>query len=223
MHILLIPAMYPNSYNPVSNIFFQDQAEALAKYGHKVGVLAIIPITIRNIIKNKKIKLGIQIFQKNNVTTYIYLFFLPPRAKRLDQLARKILGLWLYKKYQIEFNKPDVLHVHVYKAAITAQIIAKRYHIPYVITEHNTSFYSKSLSKYEMCIADKAFNGSDANISVSNEFCKYLTLAYNVKVNFVPNVVDVDYFYPSRINNKNASEIYILNIQCQQVKPRFNN
>ena len=40
MHIFLLPSWYPKNRNDVSDVFFRDQAIALYKHGHKVGVIA---------------------------------------------------------------------------------------------------------------------------------------------------------------------------------------
>ncbi|HYX06493.1 MAG TPA: hypothetical protein VE912_07135, partial [Bacteroidales bacterium] len=41
MHILIIPSWYKTEENPVKGSFFEEQARALNKRGHKVGVLNI--------------------------------------------------------------------------------------------------------------------------------------------------------------------------------------
>jgi hypothetical protein len=39
MHILFIPSWYPTRENPISGIFFREQAHALKRAGHQVGVI----------------------------------------------------------------------------------------------------------------------------------------------------------------------------------------
>ncbi len=58
MHILILPSWYPNTYNPLSGIFFKEQAEALASFGHKVGVIAIQPISLKQVMNKKTIHFG---------------------------------------------------------------------------------------------------------------------------------------------------------------------
>ena len=112
MHVLIIPTAYPNDYNPVSNIFFRDQAEALASNGFKVGVLALVPITIQQIFKKRKFNFGLQVFKENGVMTYLFMFPVLPKSEPLKQWLRKTIGLWVFKKYQIDQGIPDIQHVH---------------------------------------------------------------------------------------------------------------
>ena len=218
MHILIIPTNYPNNYNLVSNIFFKDQAEALSIYGHKVGVLAFVPITIRMILKQKKISLGLTIHYENNVTTWIYQFLVLPKSEKIQQWFRKIIGLMLFKKYIIVNSKPDIMHVHVYKAAITAFAIRNYYSIPIVITEHSSSFQKDNIPKFDYNIAKYAYNNSNLNIAVSNEFKNLLEYKYSVSFNYIPNVVNTNYFKPMKEQFKDTFKIRLLNIAYLQEK-----
>lgn len=212
MHVLIIPTLYPNDYNPVSNIFFRDQAEALANNGITVGVLAIVPITMQQIIKQKRIKFGLKVFKKNNVTTYLYQFPVPPKSFSLQQILRKIIGLKIYKKYLRNQGKPDLLHVHTYKAGITAIAIKEKYNIPFVVTEHSSCFIRGSLSQIEQRVARKTFSMSSCNLAVSVKFVEKLEEMFSLKFNYLPNVVDTDFFRPSKRNVKSFDRIVFLNI-----------
>jgi glycosyltransferase involved in cell wall biosynthesis len=204
--------MYPHDYNSVSNIFFRDQAEALVKYGHKVGVLAIVPITIQSILRNKKITFGLKIFIKDNVITWLYQFPVPPKSQRFQQWCRKKIGLWLYRKYQDKNGKPDIQHVHTYKAAATAMAIKGEYQIPIVITEHSSTLLKDKVKKYNYKIAEVAFLSSKVNIAVSNQFCNILKSKYDIDFIYVPNVVDIEYFKPVLNQDKKDKRINLLNV-----------
>ena len=182
MHILIIPTSYPNDYNPISNIFFRDQAEALSANGLKVGVLAIIPIPLKEIIKHKKLHFGLKNYENDGVVTYLFMFPALPKTDRLKQWLRKKIALWAFKKYKAKIGIPDILHVHTYKAAISAQAIKKTYNIQYVITEHSTAFARKLLSQ-----------------------------EYGRPFSYVPNVVDTTFFLPSKKFNSKKS-LRLLNI-----------
>jgi len=211
MHVLIIPTSYPNIYNQHSGIFFRDQAEALAKHGHKVGVLAILPITIQMILKKKRVDFGLKIFIEENVCTYLFQFPVMPKSQKFQQLLRKWMGLILYKKYQKSNEKPDILHVHTYRAATTAINICTKYNIKYIITEHSSIFNIKFMKRFDDKIAQIAFSSSSLNIAVSEEFCKNLKLRYKKEFLYIPNVVDTNYFQPVLINKKNNC-VNLLNI-----------
>jgi glycosyltransferase involved in cell wall biosynthesis len=212
MHILIIPTMYPHDYNPVSNIFFRDQAEALAANGHKVGVLAIIPITIQAIIKRKKWNFGITISNINNVTTYIFTFPALPKTERFKQFIRAKVGIYIFKKYLFQNGKPDIMHVHTFVAGITAIAIEDAFGIPFVVTEHSSSVKSGFLTRYQNYLANVVYNRSKINISVSDDFSRWLSNRYSLPFITIPNVVDTVFFTTNSNKNLYSSDIKILNI-----------
>jgi L-malate glycosyltransferase len=221
MHVLIIPTAYPNDYNPVSNIFFRDQAEALASNGFKVGVLALVPITIQQIFKKRKFNFGLQVFKENGVMTYLFMFPVLPKSEPLKQWLRKTIGLWVFKKYQIDQGIPDIQHVHVFLAACTARSLKKKYKIPYVITEHSTAFARKIITSYENILARKAYTDSNRNIAVSQEFAKLLSNTYGHSFSYIPNVVNTTYFRPVQ-NKKTNKKIRLLNLGNLEVKKQQN-
>lgn len=212
MHILIIPTWYPNIYNPLSNVFFKEQAEALAHYGHKVGVLAFVPVTIRKILKTRMFKFGIKVFNENGVNIYMALIPVLPREERFQQFLRKKIGLLLYKKYESISGKPDIAHVHTFIAGGLAIEIEKKYRIPFVTTEHSSSFYTGKLSKYYCKIAHKVFHKSKINIAVSSNYASYLSDMFSLDFRYVPNVVNTEFFLPVKDETKQLKETKILNI-----------
>lgn len=117
MHVLILPTRYPNWYNQESNIFFKDQAEALASVDTKLSILALIPITIQDILRKKRLKFGLGITESKNIITYSYLFPVPPKSKWIQQIIRGVVGKYLIKKYILKDKTPDVVHVHTFIAA----------------------------------------------------------------------------------------------------------
>ena len=57
MHVLIVSCGYPNEYQPLEGIFYRDQAEALAAAGLKVGVVSTVPVSLKDILKTRKIRL----------------------------------------------------------------------------------------------------------------------------------------------------------------------
>ena len=70
MHILLIPSWYPKSQNDVSGVFFRDQALALNEYGHKVGVIAPLMVSMRTPFKVITARKFPEFENDNGVLTY---------------------------------------------------------------------------------------------------------------------------------------------------------
>lgn len=203
--------MYPDNYNPVGEVFFRDQAEALAHHGHKVGVIAIVPVTIKWILKKKMLRFGLETFKRNCVTTFLFSFPVLPKTERIKQLLRKWIGLALYKRYVKSHGRPDIQHVHTFIAGGLAIEIEKRYGVPFVITEHSSGFEARMYSRFQMALAAKVFHKSRANIAVSRYFSESLSTLFSVSFIYIPNVVDTDFFNLSSGNNSDR-KIRLLSI-----------
>lgn len=226
MHILIIPTMYPHDYNAVSNIFFRDQAEALAHSGHKVGVIAIVAITLQQIVKKRMVRFGLKTYEENGVTTYVYSFPALPRSERLKQLIRVRIGLALFKKYTKTNGTPDIQHVHTYIAGKTAIAIEDKFNVPFVVTEHSSSFGKNELTKYQNYLAKKTFQRSRKNITVSRAYVRCLTNKYSLPFVVIPNVVNTDYFTSdnkARHNDSNISILHVANMNKRKQQPMLIN
>lgn len=215
MKILFVPTMYPNTYNTFSNIFFRDQAEALVRYGHQVSVLAIVPVTLQQILSNRKFDFGLKVFEKNGVLTYLCQIPVPPKSRRLQQFLRKSIGLRVFRKYLESNKKPEIQHVHTYRAAVTARTIHEIFKIPYVITEHSSAFTQNLLSRYDITTAKKAYSESSFNCAVSPFLAKCLSDLFTTDFSFIPNLVDTDFFSPGGIEKnitKKSDYIRLLHV-----------
>ncbi len=93
--------------------------------------------------------------------------------------------------------KPDIIHAHIFIAAVPAILLGKLYRIPVIITEHYTIFPLHKLSFLERVKARFAMNRANMILPVSNAL-KEAIEAYGIKNDFriVPNVVNTEIFYP---------------------------
>ncbi|MGQ0829492.1 MAG: glycosyltransferase [Bacteroidota bacterium] len=196
MHVLILSTGYPTDYVPLDGIFYRDQAEALVTEGVAVGFIAINPVSVKSIIRYKKLSLGFSSFNENGVNTFLYKYInIPKYPSYCVKQARK-KGVRLIEKYIAQFGKPDVVHLHCYEAVLMAIYLKQKYNIPFVITEHSFRFMNNlvpvSMEKY----AEMAFRESGYNISVSKKFAEVLNKKYNSMFHYVPNVVDTALYRP---------------------------
>jgi len=210
MHILLIPSWYPNTYNLLYGIYIKEQAEALSKYGVKVGVLSIEEINLLQIWKQKKLDFGYRLDVLNDVATYSTQYPVPPK---LHWIRRKI-KLYVFKKmfqsYIEENGLPDMIHLHTFIVGELAMWIKETYGVPYVVTEHFTGFSREIISASDMNRARKVFTYSSCNIAVSNEFKNLLEEKTAQDFIYIPNIVNTDFFTLKPLQNR--EEFYFLNI-----------
>ncbi len=210
MHILLLPTSYPNSYNTQNGIFFKEQAEALAKNNHKVGVLAVNFLYYREIFQKRKIDFGTKKKYENNVNVINYQSVSIPKSYNIKLWLKFIIGKNLFKNYIQLFGKPDIVHVHVYQQGKLARWIKKKYNINYVVTEHYSDVMLDNLTKYQRKSALKTYSLSNYNIGVSRILCKILQERYNQNFNFIPNLTDTFFF--NLKEKKTSNQITFINI-----------
>ncbi len=195
MHILILPTAYPNIYNDHSSIFVQDQAEALAKSGLNVDVVGAIPISFKYIFKKRFLKFGTFEYKRNGVDVKLVLFPSIPKLKFFNEFVRTQINKYLLKKYY-QNNSIDVIHVHNSTAGKAALWIKQKFNIPYIVTEHSTAYARKLVSQKEIKDYSSIYKNASARVAVSKEFCKILEDTFDLKFDYVPNVVSTEYFLP---------------------------
>ena len=142
MHILLLPSWYPETPDSTDGIFFREQAHALARAGLRVGVAAPLfrsPRRRREIFAGRY---GTRVFSDGPIPTYTaHSTYLCPPLPHFDRERWLAAGMKLFARYLAEQGRPDILHAHaVNHGGILAQRIAARHGIPYVITEHSSTY-----------------------------------------------------------------------------------
>ena len=185
MHILILPSWYPTPDNPINGSFFREQAAALAAFGHKVTVMAVYSGS-KDAVRTEKQTNG-------NLTEYrIYV-----RPIRFHLTYFRVLRAMMHLIRQN--GKPDIIHVHSYRAARYAQGLQKILKIPYAITEHYSGFQSGVLSEQDLHQASSAFRHSAEVIAVSHGLCETIQpLCCERKVVVIPNIVKGDFFSRTR-------------------------
>jgi len=195
-HILVIPSWYPKDADDISGSFFREQAIALSKYGHTVGVINPQHYSFRNTKETLQTKYGLNIINDSGVRTIRFNYLnLTPRVDFLIKYLWIKLGLYLFEIYLKKFGKPDIIHVHsMINAGYLASEIYKKYNIPYIITEHSNSYENKSISGNEFEKLNEVVDSSKFNIAVSEKFCELLNHKFsNKKWYFIPNIVNNDF------------------------------
>ncbi len=197
MHVLIIPSWYMTIKNPVSGIFFSDQAEALAKICNKVGVVYVYDQNIIEKIKELNIKIGIiKSFKKKNYNNIVCEVI---RMPKIVNFTWKIM----LRRYIRKYGVPDIVHVHSYFEGRRAIWLKRKYGIKYVITEHSTNMYTNLINNKDYNYVINLYRDSAYRIAVSNEYALFLTKKTGHNFNYIPNTVDTDYFTCKENNNKN--------------------
>jgi glycosyltransferase involved in cell wall biosynthesis len=196
MHILVIPTTYPSEHNQTRGIFFRDQARALKRAGFKVGVIAPILISLRHLPRGLfRFEQGKTKYDEEGIPTYRYL-----QWAWLSQVQKGNLFLWeraaerIFKEYIDSFGKPDIIHVHEANfAGVFASKIKREYGIPYILTEHSSSFERGLIKDWRLPFIKDAFRNASHRIFVSPQLGKTLETWLGNDVcpwTPIPNILD---------------------------------
>lgn len=186
MHILIIPSWYPETSSDIGGCFFREQAIALKKYGYNVGVISPQFHSMRQWKAIATHSYGYDFKIDTGIPTFRYHFLkLIPKIPRVYSWLWLRVGLKLFKKYIIQYGKPDLIHVHsLIDGGLLALILNEKYNIPYIITEHSTAFERGLIKAEKKKNILQAAKKASKLIAVSESFSEYLTRYFNNEINW---------------------------------------
>jgi len=193
IHLLILPSWYPSRNRPNSGIFFKEQSESLAQYIKKVSIIYIEHFSIRRFLEWLPLAFRLNIDKENGVNRFI--FYLPQiyRLKYFNIYLDRIVFIFLFKIYTAKHGIPDLVHVHSFPAGDCAIWIKKKYHIPFLITEHSSSFLTSSYDNTIIRAAARVFKESAQNFAVSTYFKHKLQDLFHTDFVYMPNFVHRDF------------------------------
>ncbi len=221
--ILVLSPWYPTLENPVHGIFVQEQSALMAE-DFDVRVLVGKPVYISRFnFLLQKIKTK---YLKQNLPSQVRLYpIAPPKTYEATYLHCPELeahhNLYLMEEcfktaltYFIEKEnwKPDLIHAHVTNTAgIIGSFLSKNFNIPFIITEHTSTFLLHEYSFYLTNRIITALLSANAVLVVSNHQ-KHLLFMHKIyrPIEVVGNLVDESQFFIKDQTSKN-SKFVILN------------
>jgi len=192
LNVLFIAAWYPAASNPVEGIFIREHALSVNLYDD-VRVVHLSNPSRKGRLWDFREEIDPQLSE--GILTY----HLTSRRLPVPGLSYLIF-LWgilrAFRKLRKEGFTPDIIHAHIYSAGVAAVILGKIYHVPVVVTEHNSAFQRKDLSPINIYKARFAFQNAQCVTVVSQSLKKNIE-QYHIKSNFmvIPNAVDLTQFY----------------------------
>lgn len=201
MHILEIPSFF----HPYGGLFCLDQAKALSLLGHEVRILS-------------NVQLGITIGWKDfltlpwrryehemdGITVYQSFQRGVPRNIRYNVNRWVSIVRSMYEDYVAKYGTPDILHAHCAKwAGYAAMKISEDYHIPYVITEHQSKilfegeFGPAPSNAWQILLLKNAYEKANRVIPVSEELVDSISCYFGKDYQWqsVSNTIDTDFFH----------------------------
>ena len=209
MHVLILPSWYPETPDDVDGIFFRQQAQALQRAGLTVGVIAPQFRSMRGRPDTLfSSQYGFRQYVEQDVPTFVYqtMYFFPRMRIDRDRWVRA--GKKLFARYVAQHGKPDILHAHCMNhAGILAHAIHQETGIPYVITEHSTTYARKLIHDWQWPAMQPAAEKAAARLAVSKEFCSLLQNEYKgLSWAYLPNILSAKFEAPVDLSAKPQNE-----------------
>jgi glycosyltransferase involved in cell wall biosynthesis len=194
MHILFLPTWYPTDWDVAGGVFTQQSIKAHKKAGFKVGVI-YVDVNYKNFQKIPFNLLFKKLYKlEDDIPTFRYYgvsfpnfneYFVKWNLRRVEKL---------YLDYEKQFGKPDIIHAHVFMMGYAALQLKKKYGIPYVVTEHLSSFPLKKVPKRYNKMIPAIFDNADACLAVSEFLKRSMQPFTQNNIQVIPNNIDTNLF-----------------------------
>lgn len=204
MHILFIPSWYATPDDPVRGSFFREQAHALARAGHRVGVIAPRIRSVREVVPGLLGGLrGIERQDDRGIATYrLEDAQLRPGLSAANDARWLRTGMRLFERYIAEQGAPDVLHAHgVFHGGRIGAAAKRSSGVPLAITEHSTVYARRTFPAFQIEEAREALGVADARLVVSPQLGELMESVVGPAAagwEWVPNMVDASFLAAER-------------------------
>lgn len=205
MHILEIPSFF----TPYGGEFCLDQARALKAVGQEVRILSNVQLGVTIGLKDYLcLSYGRYEHEAEGITVCQSFQRGVPMVVRWNVRRWVKIVCEMFDAYVAKYGVPDVLHAHCSKwAGYAAMQISRKYHVPYVITEHlsrlvfEKEFGPAPSDAWQIPLLREAYEQADLVIPVSEELVENIACYFGKDYRWqaVSNTIDVDFFqYRSR-------------------------
>ena len=201
MHILEIPSFF----TPYGGEFCLDQAKALKAQNHEVRILSNVQLGVTIGLKGF-LSLPFRRYEHQRDGITVCQSF----QRGIPLTVRWNVRRWIqivsdmFDDYANKYGHPDILHAHCSKwGGYAAMLISRKYHIPYVITEHlsllvfEKEFGPAPSNAWQIPLLREAYENADLVIPVSEELVDNISCYFGKDYRWqtVSNTIDVDYFH----------------------------
>lgn len=221
MKVLVIPAWYNSDVRPLAGNFFGEQTRALI--ANKIDASLIYtdfkPLSSFRQIKPRDFLFLRKYHVKDNIPTFringLNIFNI---KYSLGKRFWTYLTLKLYDDYVERFGTPDIVQAHAFMSGYVAYQLKKRYNIPYVLTEHSSSFLNDSIKDSQAPFVREAFDNSDVLTAVSKPLAMKMQRYTSKEIVITPNFINTDFFEPDPDIKKNEKFTFLFVAGLREIK-----
>jgi glycosyltransferase involved in cell wall biosynthesis len=188
--VLVLPAWYPTTRNPLSGPFTRDHARAAATFGHRMVVFV-------DEGPSAAVRVGYELREERDEALRVFHFSYRPGFGRLVHLPA-ILSL--ARRLAREGTPIDLIHAHIHRMAWPAAIAGGLLRRPFIITENSSEWPRGTITPQALRRARLSFPRA-ALICPVNHRLQGAIEGYGIDGTFrvVPNTVETRIFHPPPI------------------------
>jgi L-malate glycosyltransferase len=212
--VLFVPSWFPNTSDPISGIFIQEQAAALSKV-FDVAVLIPGMASWRNFI-NAKAEDRSRRETQAGLTVYREFArpLIPHGPESTDYATFARAAENGFNRIIKEWGTPDLIHAHVVlPAGWSALRVARRHKIPIVLTEHSSPFSMHLGTELSRRIVRETLTGVDRRIAISPALARQLLdFEPGLQIDVIGESVKTDFFVPANgaaHSNANCKRFFV--------------
>lgn len=216
MHILILPSRYMKPGKPMRGNDFREQAAALARREHQVGM--IIPPsrfftlnglreTLQGIVRPQP---DVIIEADPLIPTYRLSWWHLREA--LHHPSRLDLGLKLFDTYVQAHGMPDVLHARgILYGGFLGTAIKARFGIPLVVTEQDSNYLNGMIFPWQRPIIRDTLQQADHRLVMIPPMAENLQqIAGTLDIEVIGNSVNTEFFNPGPLPPTETPFTFIL-------------
>ncbi len=198
LHVLVIATWYPQGGDKLIGIYHKQFCKALAEAGVKVNMLHVDAKPISTALAYPFMKKTYRV-QEEGYTTYFRRMLNRRRiSEKLQQEAYVKTLRKLYKAYEAENGKPDILHAQVMiPAGHGACVLGKELGVPVVITEH-ASYFKRFFTGWHIPYMNYVAKNAAKITCVGKHMVDYLEKERAISAQVLPNIVELSMFQRPR-------------------------
>lgn len=223
--ILIIPSWYP----PDGGYFFKEHSEALQKKGWEVDVLVNRLVGVRKLIQAGLSSLRpYRVGEENGLRVIRASYLKVPGNEKYNILAWARHTARIYRRYEKQFGRPDLILAHsVTWAGYASYLLKQKYGIPYVIVEHRSFFVwsteeaRQMVKSYHVPLFELAYNHCEKLIPVSDSLRKGIEVLVPAALErsmVIPNMIREDLFLPPPEPRKTSPFVFLWAGRLEHVK-----
>jgi glycosyltransferase involved in cell wall biosynthesis len=202
MRVIIIPSWTPSEKNRIAGVFIYEQAKLLSDLGLNVSIFQI---------QSESYSIFWKATNRIEKQTYWGVSVYTLNAKTVPKVGSIMINRWaslyddIYQVFKNENSERPIIHAHGYIAGFAARRLAEKYHIPFVLTEHNSAIIKHNYRWWHESEIKQTYQSAHALIAVSERLKKAMQKLTDQKILVIPNLVNQNTFHPLQ---KQQSQIF---------------